>query len=78
LIDYTLTLSLVELLWLYIKGNHMKFQALIPTRMKQNYTETEKMEILIMKRFCLLLLVFVFISNAVWAEVVEIPDANLY
>ena len=43
-----------------------------------NYTETRKMEILMMKRFGLLLLVFVFISNAVWAEVVEIPDANLY
>jgi len=31
-----------------------------------------------MKRLGLLLLFFVFISNAVWAEVVEILDANLY
>jgi len=31
-----------------------------------------------MKRLGFLLLFFVFISNVVWAEIVEIPDANLY
>ena len=30
-----------------------------------------------MKRFRLLFLFFVFISNTVWAEIVEIPDPNL-